>query len=985
MSGQFESALASGGRVSSWYAANETEQPYTPRQLYYHQYVKSRGMLLLDRSAQEHVVTTGYTVAKSSTFAPVDTDDVMVVDTTGGNVTADLPTAVGRKGKRFGFIKIAAANNLVIDPNGAETVDGAATKTFSNQYQRVYIISDGANWFVESDSSGNGVTGSGVAGQVTIWTGANTIGGDAGMTYSAANDTLTITGTTNIRLRLTSNHTSTATTMAEFSNSGAGGDVTYTMNGATSEIFRFGIDESLNRFAIARNGSALGTGFDLLRIGFEGNFGYVGQGFTKVDASEFTHHDFLLDGGTVTFTTGATLTTQRAVRFRQPTYSATAATQAITDAYTVHVEAAPTVGSNVTITRSWAAGIGGNTEINGDLTVGTTGKSANIVGGANGTAVDVWAGGNNAAYFTGANTSADAAGLTLTAYVAYYETNSASHKFTSAIFHDTEGATANQRGGKLRFLTKPNGGTTLTERMHITQAGAVNIGTTTSAVGQADFSSGLTGAGRIVYLQSSENFALYSSTNVARVTLSVAGSGGLGQAYVSVADHASAFVADTTVASKIVAFEFRDLGVVKWQFQKDNSNAFNFYDAVDGQYVMSFPSNTQQALFFSTGFDGNIALNRTTTNVLSAGHSIDAWSATYPALALASTRADADAVQLGRIGCWYDTNSASHDIVAAVDFYSDGSTANQRGGRIQFFTKPNASTTLTERGHFSQDGTFRTSTNVVVGSLTAAANVFGSGASVDVWNSSAASRLTLVSSRGDADGADISTMSGWYDTNSATYKEIARITFESDGSTANQRGGKVRINTQANAAAGVVQRAHWNNAGIFRQEVNMIVGSLVQTPNSWGGGTLDRVVDVYSGGSPGYELICARADADAADCGGLLVSFDANTTGDPIAYINFATDGATANSRGGRIKFQTRANGSAGVVERMHIDKAGNVCVGTAALSTGAADGFLYVPTCAGTPTGTPTTKTGLAPVIIDTSNNRLYFYSGGAWRNAGP
>lgn len=71
--------------------------------------------------------------------------------------------------------------------------------------------------------------------------------------------------------------------------------------------------------------------------------------------------------------------------------------------------------------------------------------------------------------------------------------------------------------------------------------------------------------------------------------------------------------------------------------------------------------------------------------------------------------------------------------------------------------------------------------------------------------------------------------------------------------------------------------------------------------------------------------------------------------------------------------------------ERARIPAAGGMIVGTAVLATTATDGFLYVPTCAGTPTGTPTTQTGTAPIVVDTTNNKLYFYSGGAWRDAGP
>lgn len=71
--------------------------------------------------------------------------------------------------------------------------------------------------------------------------------------------------------------------------------------------------------------------------------------------------------------------------------------------------------------------------------------------------------------------------------------------------------------------------------------------------------------------------------------------------------------------------------------------------------------------------------------------------------------------------------------------------------------------------------------------------------------------------------------------------------------------------------------------------------------------------------------------------------------------------------------------------EKAKIPAIGGFVVGTAALATNATNGFLYVPTCAGTPTGTPVTQTGTAPIIVDSTNNKLYFYSGGAWRDAGP
>jgi len=109
-----------------------------------------------------------------------------------------------------------------------------------------------------------------------------------------------------------------------------------------------------------------------------------------------------------------------------------------------------------------------------------------------------------------------------------------------------------------------------------------------------------------------------------------------------------------------------------------------------------------------------------------------------------------------------------------------------------------------------------------------------------------------------------------------------------------------------------------------------------------------------------------------------------NTTG------RASTDGSHVAISGADLKVVNLENapiifGTNGI-DRAQITGAGNFVAGaSAALATTATNGFLYVPTCAGTPTGVPTAITGMAPIVVNTTNNKLYFYSGGAWRDAGP
>lgn len=87
--------------------------------------------------------------AVTSNLTLNDAHHVILADATSGQFTISLPAAAGFDRKVFVIKKTdASANAVVIDPNGAETIDGLATIQLDAQFQAVALVCNGTSWSI---------------------------------------------------------------------------------------------------------------------------------------------------------------------------------------------------------------------------------------------------------------------------------------------------------------------------------------------------------------------------------------------------------------------------------------------------------------------------------------------------------------------------------------------------------------------------------------------------------------------------------------------------------------------------------------------------------------------------------------------------------------------------------------------------------------------------------------------------------------------
>lgn len=88
----------------------------------------------------------------SANYTITAEDHTVGVDTTAGNVTITMPTAASVPGQGFVVKKVAGGNNVVLDGNGTEPIDGALTQTITVLMASLSVRSLGTaalGWWIE--------------------------------------------------------------------------------------------------------------------------------------------------------------------------------------------------------------------------------------------------------------------------------------------------------------------------------------------------------------------------------------------------------------------------------------------------------------------------------------------------------------------------------------------------------------------------------------------------------------------------------------------------------------------------------------------------------------------------------------------------------------------------------------------------------------------------------------------------------------------
>ena len=100
--------------------------------------------------------TTDTVTTVTADTSPTAVNQTIKCNTAGGNITVNLPTAVGNEGCRIVVLKTSASNTVTIEGYSSETINGAANVSMTAVYEVIEVISDNTNWVIVNSNTGGG-------------------------------------------------------------------------------------------------------------------------------------------------------------------------------------------------------------------------------------------------------------------------------------------------------------------------------------------------------------------------------------------------------------------------------------------------------------------------------------------------------------------------------------------------------------------------------------------------------------------------------------------------------------------------------------------------------------------------------------------------------------------------------------------------------------------------------------------------------------
>ncbi len=206
------------------------------------------------------------------------------------------------------------------------------------------------------------------------------------------------------------------------------------------------------------------------------------------------------------------------------------------------------------------------------------------------------------------------------------------------------------------------------------------------------------------------------------------------------------------------------------------------------------------------------------------------------------------------------------------------------------------------------------------------------------------------------------------------------ITLTAGASTLSN-GGPISISAGggSGAAGGTVTISGGNGTAATRAGgAGTLKGGTGNTSGAGGAMTLQGGGGGSTGAGGAVTVQGGTAGATSGAGGAVTIQGGTTTTSGAGGSVTVkASAGVGTNQNGANVVIQPGVATGSGNPGNIQLD-GGN----GAALATTAIAGFVTLPSCAGTPTGTPVNvPTGSVPMVIDTSGTKIWFFLGGSWK----